>query len=279
MLDDSVLDDSAYVPDEFGEALADIRRLIDAAVDRYRVMSFRNQLIEPLESGHGPLREAIVGVIAAAERSVEVVIAAEAVRTEQLCADLQSLLLAMDKSVRVRVLCNQAMLDQGLGEVQQGECYPLEIRVARMPFLEAVIADGRIAVVRTHRGGQASLVRTKVVTDALLALFGSAWRTAEPLGSGIDLGRSERSSFAGQILRRLYAGVTDEVAARELRISVRTYRRYVAEILDALGTKSRFQAGVLAAEAGLLSERPPAGRGPAGQELSRWAPACGRSQP
>ncbi|MEU6479417.1 transcriptional regulator [Streptomyces sp. NPDC047017] len=239
-------------PDEFGEALADIRRLIDTAVDRYRVMSLRNQLIEPLEPGYGPLREAIVGVIAEAERSVDVVIAAEAVRTEQLCADLQSLLLAMDKHIQVRVLCNQAMLDQGLGQVQQGEGSLLEIRVARMPFLEAVVADGRVAVMRTQLGGRASLVRAKVVTDTLLALFGSAWRTAEPLGSGIDLGHWERSTFAGRILKRLYAGVTDEVAARELRISVRTYRRYVAEILDALGIKSRFQAGVLAAEAGLL---------------------------
>lgn len=273
-------DDPACVPDEFGEALADIRRLIDTAVDRYRAMSLRNQLIEPLEPGQATLREAIIEVIAAAERSLDVVISAEAARTEQLCADLQSLLLAMGKKCRVRVLVNQAMLDQRLGDERRGEGCPMDIRVASVPFLEAVIADGRAAVMRTDRGGQTSLVRAKVVTDALLALFGSAWRTAAPLGTESGLDRPEGSRHAGRILRRLYAGVTDEVAARELRISVRTYRRYVAEILDSLGTKSRFQAGVLAADAGLLSVRPPAGRdGAVGRALPGPAHPFGRSQP
>ncbi|WP_431774978.1 LuxR family transcriptional regulator [Streptomyces cucumeris] len=277
--DSSLHDDPACFPDEFGEALADIRRLIDTAVGRYRAMSSLNQLIEPLEPGQETLREAIIEVIAAAERSLDVVISAEAVRTEQLCADLQSLLLAMGKKCRVRVLVNQAMLDQRLGDERRGEGYPMDIRVAPMPFLEAVIADGRAAVMRTDRGGQTSRVRAKVVTDALLALFGSAWRTAAPLGTGAGLVRPERSPHAGRILRRLYAGVTDEVAARELRISVRTYRRYVAEILDSLGTKSRFQAGVLAADAGLLSTRPPAGRDRAvGRVLPEPAHPLGRSQ-
>lgn len=278
--DGSLHDDPACVPDEFGEALADILRLIDTAVDRYRAMSLRDQLIEPVEPGQGALREAIVEVIASVERSLDVVISAEAVRTEQLCADLQSLLLAMGKKCRVRVLVNQAMLDRRFGEEQRGGGYPLDIRVARMPFLEAVIADGRAAVMCTDRGGQTSLVRAKVVTESLLALFGSAWRTAAPLGAGAEPDRSERSRYAARILRRLYAGVTDEVAARELRISVRTYRRYVAEILDSLGTKSRFQAGVLAADAGLLAMRPSADRYRAGsQDLPGQAHPAGRSQP
>ncbi|NEE20393.1 response regulator transcription factor, partial [Streptomyces sp. SID7499] len=52
---------------------------------------------------------------------------------------------------------------------------------------------------------------------------------------------------------------TDEVAARELTVSVRTYRRYVAEIMTLLDATSRFQAGVRAAELGLLGSAGPGG--------------------
>ncbi|GGW13183.1 hypothetical protein GCM10018980_71520 [Streptomyces capoamus] len=55
------------------------------------------------------------------------------------------------------------------------------------------------------------------------------------------------------VLRRLRDGFTDEVAARELGVPVRTYRRYVAEIMTLLGAESRFQAGVYAAALGMLS--------------------------
>ncbi|MEK8171079.1 hypothetical protein NKH77_20600 [Streptomyces sp. M19] len=56
------------------------------------------------------------------------------------------------------------------------------------------------------------------------------------------------------MLERLRDGVTDEAAARELAISVRTYRRYVTGILELLGAASRFQAGVRATELGILGD-------------------------
>jgi DNA-binding NarL/FixJ family response regulator len=45
--------------------------------------------------------------------------------------------------------------------------------------------------------------------------------------------------------------MTDVTAARELGMSLRTYRRRVAELLVALGADSRFQAGMRAGELGL----------------------------
>jgi DNA-binding NarL/FixJ family response regulator len=44
------------------------------------------------------------------------------------------------------------------------------------------------------------------------------------------------------------------VAARELNVSLRTYRRHVAEILRELGASSRFQAGARAVELGLMQK-------------------------
>ncbi len=54
------------------------------------------------------------------------------------------------------------------------------------------------------------------------------------------------------------------MAARELSVSVRTYRRYVAEMMSLLGADSRFQAGVRAAELGLPPLTPPAAPSPPG---------------
>jgi DNA-binding NarL/FixJ family response regulator len=53
------------------------------------------------------------------------------------------------------------------------------------------------------------------------------------------------------ILRLLAAGRKDEAAARTLRMSPRTYRRRVAELMALLGAESRFQAGVRAKTLGL----------------------------
>jgi DNA-binding NarL/FixJ family response regulator len=55
-----------------------------------------------------------------------------------------------------------------------------------------------------------------------------------------------------QLLRLLTAGYTDESAAVRLGISVRTVRRTVSGIMDRLGARSRFQAGVKAADRGWL---------------------------
>ena len=56
---------------------------------------------------------------------------------------------------------------------------------------------------------------------------------------------------AREILRALGAGLTDEAAARRLGVSLRTYRRRVAELMATLDADSRFQAGVRAGELGL----------------------------
>jgi DNA-binding NarL/FixJ family response regulator len=45
---------------------------------------------------------------------------------------------------------------------------------------------------------------------------------------------------------------TDETAVRALGVSLRTYRRRVAELMTALGAASRFQAGARARELGLV---------------------------
>jgi hypothetical protein len=91
---------------------------------------------------------------------------------------------------------------------------------------------------------------TALVSGAY-ALFEAAWETATDLAAFLDAGRPRIDAQAREVLYALGSGMTDVTASRELGMSLRTYRRRVAELLVLLGADSRFQAGVRAGELGL----------------------------
>jgi DNA-binding CsgD family transcriptional regulator len=103
----------------------------------------------------------------------------------------------------------------------------------------------------------AALLRSTGVVAAMCALFEQTWSAATPLGVApprdeLGLNRQEVA-----LLRLLAQGDTDDVIARKLAVSVRTVRRICAELMGQLGARSRFQAGVRAAERGWLALRHP----------------------
>ncbi|MER6514730.1 hypothetical protein ABT158_48535 [Nonomuraea sp. NPDC001636] len=63
---------------------------------------------------------------------------------------------------------------------------------------------------------------------------------------------SSLSTLERQVLHSLGLFGTDEAAAEALGISVRTYRGAVANVMQRLGARTRFQAALLARERGLL---------------------------
>jgi DNA-binding NarL/FixJ family response regulator len=83
------------------------------------------------------------------------------------------------------------------------------------------------------------------------ALFEAAWDTATDLAAFFDADRPRIDAQTREVLYALGSGMTDVTASRELGMSLRTYRRRVAELLVALGADSRFQAGMRAGELGL----------------------------
>jgi DNA-binding NarL/FixJ family response regulator len=81
-------------------------------------------------------------------------------------------------------------------------------------------------------------------------LFERVWLAGTPLNGAPDSPPSR--GWAGELPALLATGITDEVAARQLKVNVRTVRRQVAALMAYLGAGSRFQAGVEAARRGLL---------------------------
>ncbi|MFF7279673.1 LuxR C-terminal-related transcriptional regulator [Streptomyces griseorubiginosus] len=105
-------------------------------------------------------------------------------------------------------------------------------------------------------GAGAMVFRSPGILANLCALFDHVWDKAVPL-SGRKRPRqpaeeNELTSQEQTVLRLLGEGLTDEVVARRLGVSVRTGRRITADLMGRLGAKSRFQAGMRAVESGWL---------------------------
>ncbi|MFE2975681.1 DNA-binding response regulator [Streptomyces sp. NPDC059258] len=89
------------------------------------------------------------------------------------------------------------------------------------------------------------VTRSRHVIDGLRAELGGARSgagTAAPRPSGIER----------RVLVSMCTVGKDEAGARELGVSVRTYRRHVADLIQTLGAASRAQAALLARERGWI---------------------------
>jgi DNA-binding CsgD family transcriptional regulator len=131
----------------------------------------------------------------------------------------------------------------------------LEMRVTCTPLPDLVLVDRQVALVVAQGAPgarQAQLLRNPVLVQALRGLFADGWAAAAPVTRDAPEGDRTMSETSIRILASLRAGEKDDTAARKLGMSVRTYRRHVADIMRGLDAASRFQAGVRAAELRLL---------------------------
>lgn len=102
--------------------------------------------------------------------------------------------------------------------------------------------------------GYLEVVDTDVVR-ALAAMFDRLWADGiDPLEQGvfpIDLNTRERA-----VVRLLAMGYTDQSAAQELRLSVRTVAYTMRHLMDRLGVENRFQLALLLGAAGAAPQPP-----------------------
>jgi DNA-binding CsgD family transcriptional regulator len=126
-----------------------------------------------------------------------------------------------------------------------------EVRVHESPLSTMAVVDGRIALLAVDRA--LVVLQDHQAVQAVRTLLESVWNNAMDVRSvrWVDLEWPE-GGVHRRVLRLLSAGHTDDVAARRLDMSVRTYRRHVAELMTGLDARSRFHAGLLAAQLGLV---------------------------
>ncbi|MFD7500668.1 helix-turn-helix transcriptional regulator [Streptomyces sp. NPDC059850] len=276
--------------DILDRTLREVRALIEATVVEHRARRTRRGQFTQVGMADGAFLAAAEQVITNARGRVDAVFPEAPGRMAAAHAALTALLLNLDDdAVGVRVLRGRAGSGGGSGgggpgplpapipgpapvpgaqaeEGARGETAderpapaprPAQVRIAPVPLPTAVIADGRTALVCTEsaNGRHTSVIEDQVVVGSLHGMFRSIWAGATPAPRPLDFGNRARTEMVRRVLARLRDGVTDEAAARDLAISVRTYRRYVTGILELLDANSRFQAGARASELGILGDR------------------------
>lgn len=235
-----------------GQAL----RLLESAVDHHRRNALLGATAELPTGG-----ERVIGwtarLLFRAER--EVVWALPAVAGEEharLVARTVSQLAR--KKVAVRMLCPAPLVRCAAWRravaVLGAE---LEVRVSGAVRQELILVDGETIIAPdsplTASGGSgASVIQNSVVADMLQHLLGGVWDTARCPARPLPFEGGTRGRVLQEVLILMGEGYKDDAAARKLGLSVRTYRRYVADIMRDLQVDSRFQAGVRAARSGLM---------------------------
>lgn len=238
--------------DEIEGVLLQARKLVEIAVDRHRNVE---RLVASLEPNDNSVGAATEQMIATARHHLAVVLTGEGQdETYQLIDQLGR---ASARGVGVKLLGRVGLLrDRRFLEHLDKYAPGVETRLAKAPLQEVVLADSVVGAVWIRNGvavREAVVVRAPAVLRNLRTLFAVSWSGSAALADHRRLSDRSRSALGRRILQALSSGRTDEAAARELGISVRTYRRNVAEITRELGATSRFQAGARAVELGLLS--------------------------
>ncbi|UBU18065.1 LuxR C-terminal-related transcriptional regulator [Nonomuraea gerenzanensis] len=128
-----------------------------------------------------------------------------------------------------------------------------EIRITDQHMDRMLMYDRSVAVVPidpSHHSAGALLVREPGLISQLYIYFEGLWKSAVDLRHHLDPPDEEPalSQMEQRILTVMATADKDEIAARELDISVRTYRRYVADLMARLGAANRFQAALRAKE-------------------------------
>ncbi|MEU2404304.1 helix-turn-helix transcriptional regulator [Streptomyces rubiginosohelvolus] len=132
------------------------------------------------------------------------------------------------------------------------------IRAADKLSERILVYDRRTALVPvdpsdTSRG--ALVTQQAGLVSNILALFEKIWAESTDLSTLIDTHSSPSdvlSDMEQRVMEEMCRVAKDETGARNLDISVRTYRRHVADVLRILGATSRPHAALLARERGWI---------------------------
>lgn len=129
----------------------------------------------------------------------------------------------------------------------------VRITDAELPH-ETIIIDRRVMILagREAPAGRAySVTTSKNMIDGVHSLLDAMWNRSADYAMYLTTDAPHLNPESRAILEALSTGLTDASAARRLGVSLRTYRRRVADLMVTLQAASRFQAGLRAGELGL----------------------------
>lgn len=155
-----------------------------------------------------------------------------------------------DTSAEMTILCSPSafQMDQ-VGEYLVGNSAE-HCRVPFAPVPDWIIIDGDCAIMEQDEpGAEITYITSAPVVNILAMCHDFLWWPAAKYEVYDRLTERRTDQRTRYILAQLADGVKDETAAQRLGMSVRTYRRHVADLYSDLGANSRFQAGMRAERA------------------------------
>ncbi|MFC9897571.1 response regulator transcription factor [Nocardia sp. NPDC127579] len=150
-----------------------------------------------------------------------------------------------DPSTKFAVLCSPDVqlgdVPMALGPERADDC-----RVAHVPVFNLILVDRFCAFIDHGRSGGLVEVDNGPMLEVLTNWFDQTWSLSPGYDIHSRLRERRECELTRDVIASLARGLKDETAAQRLGISVRTYRRHVAELYEDLGAQSRFQAGMRA---------------------------------
>jgi DNA-binding CsgD family transcriptional regulator/sugar-specific transcriptional regulator TrmB len=214
-----------------------------------------------LDAAHGPeaVRARIAALVSQATTEVVSIMLSGAGYVDPVSVPRRADLANPASGVRFRtVAADRARQDPlTLRHLHGAASDGVQVRTAAEVPMSALVVDASIAVFplassATPHRPSVVVLRLPSVVVTTLDLFERLWAVATPLDQATD-GRDVLTERQRQMLALMLAGATDEAAARQLGVGVRTVRRTSADLLERLGARGRFQAGALAAERGWVN--------------------------
>jgi DNA-binding CsgD family transcriptional regulator len=165
--------------------------------------------------------------------------------------------LALERGVAVRSIYQESFRNDPatFQYVQWLAALGGETRIVPTLPMQLVIVDRKLALVPLDpsdgRRGALALSGAGMMA-AICALFDQFWRDGVPWGEQPTRSQHGLTTVEHELLWLLAQGMTDELAARRLGLSLRTVRRMASELMARLNAHSRFEAGVRAVHRGWL---------------------------
>ncbi|WP_371482693.1 LuxR family transcriptional regulator [Kitasatospora sp. NBC_00315] len=131
------------------------------------------------------------------------------------------------------------------------------VRTSNQAFDHLVIVGGEVAFLpdpHPEQGAPAvTVVYEPTIVSRLVRHYEYAWQSGTDFAANVVSYGETLDEVRSAILDLLASGLKDDVVARRIGMSSRTFRRHLATIMEELHAESRFQAGAAAVRAGLLT--------------------------
>lgn len=213
-------------------------------------------------TGQERIAKALDGVSVSAGKEILSMHAGSPLPREALQASRERNRAVLDRGVAMRSIHLESMTRMPYAQAHLQALKESGCQVRMTPVLpfRMILVDGvRAYVSRPSRGSlmTALEVTGQEVCWLLRQTFDHCWLNAKPLQEAANTGREvELSERERAVLRLLAVGATDDAVARALGVSSRTLRRMTTVILEKIGARSRFEAGVRAAMLSLIETQP-----------------------